>query len=288
MPRLKARLRAGSTARAQVQAVFRRPVGRLHAAAAGAGWGLCFGPVGQCFATNAAPHWPPLPTHRPQREASAPRKSTPRPHPARRAKTERRCVPPSPPLLSKWGQDGPLFAPRKERERKRNCALRKLNFSGPPAKGNEGNARPRGGETPQPTRRQGQGKRLCWRARKSGPPRLRPCLRAVWGVGENVAGVPPCGGSPAHLSPVSGVFLCLVSRVVCLSLGVSGGLSVGLVVCLAGRCPAPTGRRGPLPLRRLLLAWNAPQSLPAVFGRLVRLWAAWPLCVVRRKKSPAR
>lgn len=99
------------------QAVFRRPYGRLHAAAAGASWGLCFGPVGQCFATNAAPHWPPLPTHRPQREATAPWKSTPRPHPVRWAKTARRCVPPSPPLLSKWGQDGPLFAPRKERLR---------------------------------------------------------------------------------------------------------------------------------------------------------------------------
>lgn len=35
---------------------------------------------------------------------------------------------------------------------------------------------------------------------KSGPPRLRPCLRAVWAVGTNVAGVPPSGGSPALFS----------------------------------------------------------------------------------------
>ena len=35
---------------------------------------------------------------------------------------------------------------------------------------------------------------------KSGPPRLRPCLRAVWAVGTNVAGVPPSGGSPARFS----------------------------------------------------------------------------------------
>lgn len=35
---------------------------------------------------------------------------------------------------------------------------------------------------------------------KSGPPRLRPCLRAVWAVKTNVAGVPPSGGSPARFS----------------------------------------------------------------------------------------
>lgn len=35
---------------------------------------------------------------------------------------------------------------------------------------------------------------------KSGPPRLRPCLRAVWAVEANVAGLPPSGGSPARFS----------------------------------------------------------------------------------------
>lgn len=99
--------------------------------------------------------------------------------------------------------------------------------SGPPAKGNEGNARPRGGETPQPTRRQGRVKRICRRARSSGPPRLRPCLRAVWGVGENVAGVPPCGGSPAHLLACSWGCSCVQCSVPCVCVWLC------LVACLS-------------------------------------------------------
>jgi len=80
-----------------------------------------------------------------------------------------------------------------------------------------------------------------------------------------------------------GVFLCLVLRVVCLRLAVSGGSSAVLVGCLAGRCPALPGLSGPLRRRRLLPVRRRLLPLPAVSGPLVRLSVGWRLFGANKK-----
>jgi hypothetical protein len=101
--------------------------------------------------------------------------------------------------------------------------------SGPPAKEYAACGR----DARQPTRRQGQGKRSCWRAKASGPPRPRPCLRAVWRAWENVAGVPACAGSPP-ISHHSGGACCVCCCVSCVWLwpGLVAGLPVWRCVWL--------------------------------------------------------
>lgn len=118
-------------------------------------------------------------------------KARPGPNPARRAKTEKRCVPPSPPLSLKWGQGGRCSLPERcgsgkatEPGGKKSC--------GPPAKGNEGDARPRGGEC------------------HSGEPHARPRQAACGGPCVGISFVArtqtrvrgPCGRTPsAHHPP---------------------------------------------------------------------------------------
>lgn len=80
---------------------------------------------------------------------------------------------------------------------------------------------------------------------KSGPPRLRPCLRAVWAVAANVAGVPPSGGSPARFSfwgfRWCFYVCCCLSVLWCVCPSVAGSFSLPgpLSVCAVPlSCPA--------------------------------------------------
>jgi hypothetical protein len=97
----------------------------------------------------------------------------------------------------------------------------------------------------------------------------------------------PVAGHPPISQPCRGCLLCLPLRVVCLALVVSGGLSAGPAVSLAGRCPALLGPSGhlPRPQVRPVRRWRLP--LLAVSGPLVRPAGGWRSCGASRKKSPS-
>ena len=164
------------------------------------------------------------------------------------------------------------------------------------ARGGARGTPPAGGFCRHPARRQGQAKRLA--GGPFGPPRLRPCLLAVWRQWANVAGVPPSGGSPARFSfwgfrwcfyvcccfsvlwcvcpsvagsvPLSG---CLPVRAVPLSYpalpvalcgggfcGGPSGLGLPVLLCVRCRC-SPRGR---CPLRVAAPLWVL--SLPLIWA----------------------
>ena len=152
--RLKARLRAGITARPKELSGIPAPLG-------GPSCGGGPGSAGAC-ARHVAPHIGP------SRAGAGPLVGTPGPHPVKQCRPAGSSVPPSPPLLSEWGQvgrcslhgrcgSGKATGPRG----KKSC--------GPPAKGNEGERPPTGRGMPhRRTATQGQDKPpaagLAWRS----------------------------------------------------------------------------------------------------------------------------
>lgn len=98
--RLKARLRAGITARPKGLSGIPAPLGgAVMRRRAGQCWGLC---SARCA------------SHRPQQGRRCPSGRHARPPPGQAVQHARRSVPPSPPLLSEWGQGWPLVAPRQQ------------------------------------------------------------------------------------------------------------------------------------------------------------------------------
>lgn len=95
---------------------------------AGQCWGLC---SARCA------------SHRPQQGRRCPSGRHARPPPGQAVQNARCSVPPTPPLLSEWGQGWPLFAPRKQCGRA-SSAPPEGSKSGHPAKGNEGERPPTG------------------------------------------------------------------------------------------------------------------------------------------------
>lgn len=142
------------------------------------------------------------------------------------------------------------------------------------ARGGARGTPPAGGFCRHPARRQGQAKRLA--GVPFGPPRLRPCLLAVWRQWANVAGVPPSGGSPARFSfwgfrwcfYVCCCFSVLwrvcpsvvgsVSLPGCLSVCAVAVLGPALPVALCGGgfCGGPSGLG--LPVLLCVLCWLSP------------------------------
>lgn len=103
--RLKARLRAGSTARPKCEEEFRPPLGgAVMRRRAGQCWGLC---SARCA------------SHRPQQGRRCPFGRHARPPPGQAVQHAKRSVPPSPPLLSEWGQGGRWRSPAAVQQGKR-------------------------------------------------------------------------------------------------------------------------------------------------------------------------
>lgn len=136
---------------------------------AGQCWGLC---SARCA------------SHRPQQGRRRPFDRHARPPPGQAVQHARRSVPPSPPLLSEWGQVGRCSLHERCGSGKATGPRGKKSC-GPPAKGNEGNARPRGGE--------------CHTGERNARPRQAACggpcvaISGVAGAGQGDAA--PCGRS---------------------------------------------------------------------------------------------
>lgn len=94
------------------------------------------------------------------------------------------------------------------------------------ARGGARGTPPAGGFCRHPARRQGQAKRLA--GGPFGPPRLRPCLLAVWRQWANVAGVPPSGGFPplSHSGKRWCFYVCCCLSYLCFWPGLVAGLPV--------------------------------------------------------------
>lgn len=103
-------------------AVMRRRAGQC--------WGLC---SARCA------------SHRPQQGRRCPSGRHARPPPGQAVQHARRSVPPSPPLLSEWGQVGRCSLPERCGSGKATGPRGKKSC-GPLPRGTKGNARPRGGE----------------------------------------------------------------------------------------------------------------------------------------------
>ena len=136
---------------------------------AGQCWGLC---SARCT------------SHRPQQGSNCPFGRHARPPPGQAVQHARGSVPPSPPLLSEWGRVA-AGAPRQHCGRE-GAATPAGSKSGPPAKGNEGNARPRGGD--------------CHTGERPARPRQAacggPCVAISGAAGTKTRARGPCGRTP--------------------------------------------------------------------------------------------
>ena len=137
---------------------------------AGQCWGLC---SARCA------------SHRPQQGSNCPFGRHARPPPGQAVQHARRSVPPSPPLLSEWGQVGRCSLHERCGSGKATGPRGKKSC-GPPAKGNEGNARPRGGE--------------CHTGERHARPRQAacggPCVAISGAAGTKTRARGPCGRTP--------------------------------------------------------------------------------------------
>lgn len=233
-------------------------------------------------------------------------KARPGPNPARRAKTERRCVPPSPPLSLKWGQGGRCSLPERCGSGKATAPRGKRSCG--PLPGERGERPPTGRGNPQanpPTRPR--------QAPMQAGQKIRPAPSAALSAGR-LGGMGKRGGCPglcrfpARFSPVvplgcflwfclllprvflllglprcsgSGVSLLLAPGVFCGVVSVSllsAFLLLGLAVpCLLLRLklarlflPLAGFRRSPVPLRPL----SVPVPVCGLFGCLCPLGLA--------------